>query len=716
MTDWNDEPPPNHGARPRPGGLRPGGPARPTPDDEIGPMDPFRADLPPPGKKGKRGPRKLTWLWVLLAVLAVLASMAAFGALWGYRYIERTYLQDLPRIPSQEVLYAVNRAPAIRFYDMNGTLISSRGPKHGDRVFVRQLPDHVRDAFLAAEDRRFFKHRGVDPQAIVRAWRANRAAGRIVEGGSTITQQLAKTLFLTPDQNMTRKIQEAALALEIEKQMSKDEILELYLNRIYFGANTFGIDGASRTYFDKPAAQLNLSEAALLAALPKAPSQLALHKNMKGALARQRLVLSRMLGEGWITQAEMNAAIASPPRLAATALANDGDNGYLLDYATTEVLKLVGPESPDLDVRLTIDPRLQKAGAEALRQTIRGDGRAGASQGALLAISSEGAIRTMVGGLDYGESVFNRAVQAKRQPGSSFKPIVYAAALEAGVLPSDIKVDEPIDIAGWKPGNYGGGNRGPVSVETALALSINTVAVKLAEEVGVSAIAGLARRFGITTIPPDPNLAVSLGAYEVPLIEMVSAYQVFQNQGQRLTPYIIEDITTVKGQNVYRHATASPAPAYDIIRASMMVKMLQKVVTSGTGTGANFGRPAAGKTGTSQNWRDAWFIGFTPDYVAGVWVGNDDDKPMDRVTGGELAAKAWRGYMEQAHAFLPPREFEWLLPDQEPEMEDDPRNAFYEDLADELATEADAGPSYPPPYQPEPLRIEPPLPEIEAPD
>ena len=334
----------------------------------------------------------------------------------------------------------------------------------------------------------------------------------------------------------------------------------------------------------------------------------------------------------------------------------------------------------------------------------------------MLAISSEGAIRTMVGGLDYGESVFNRAVQARRQPGSSFKPLVYAAALEAGVLPSDIRVDEPLDIDGWKPGNYGGGNRGPVSVETALALSINTISVKLAQEAGVSAIAGIARRFGITTIPPDPNLAVALGAYEVPLIEMVSAYQVFQNQGQRLTPYIIDEISTVRGESIYRHATASPVPAYDIIRASLMVKMLQKVVTSGTGTGANFGRPAAGKTGTSQNWRDAWFIGFTPDYVAGVWVGNDDDKPMDRVTGGELAAKAWRGYMEQAHAYLPPREFDWLLPDQEPEMEDDPRNSFYEGLADEFAYEAQAAePAYPT-YQPEPVRIEPPSFEVENPD
>jgi penicillin-binding protein 1A len=670
----------------------------------------FRADLPPGGGNGKgrgKGPR---WLWILLAIFTVLLSAGAFAALAGWRHLERTYFVDLPEVPAREALYEMNRAPAIRFYDRNGVMLASRGPKHGDRVFVRQLPDHVRDAFLAAEDRRFFQHRGVDPIAIWRAWRANRAAGRVVEGGSTITQQLAKTLFLTPDQTMTRKIQEAELARRIEQRLSKDEILELYLNRIYFGANTFGIDGASRTYFDKPAAQLNLSEAALLAALPKAPSQLALHRNMKGALVRQRLVLQRMLREGWITEAEMAAAIANPPQLAATALADDGDIGYALDYATTEVLRLVGSESTDLDVWLTIDGKLQEQGGEVLRSVLQADGRtAGASQAAMVSISEEGAIRTLIGGVDYGESVFNRAVQARRQPGSSFKPLVYAAALEAGVLPSDVRVDEPLDIGGWKPRNYGGGHRGPVTVQAALAASINTISVKLAQEAGPTAIAGLARRFGITTVPADAQLSIALGAYEVPLIEMVSAYQVFQQQGLRLTPYIVEEIRTVRGEPVYRHATASPVPAYDIIRSSMMVRMMQSVITSGTGTGANIGRPAAGKTGTSQNWRDAWFIGFTPDIATGVWVGNDDDRPMNRVTGGELAARAWARYMTAAHAFLPPREFDWLLPEPEPEMEEDPRNWFYEGLADDFARIAGDAPAPPrePDFEPD-LAIPPP--------
>ncbi|MGH6998836.1 MAG: transglycosylase domain-containing protein, partial [Phenylobacterium sp.] len=413
----------------------------------------------------------------------------------------------------------------------------------------------------------------------------------------------------------------------------------------------------------------------------------------------------------WISDAEMRAALAAPPRLAATALANEGDNGYLIDYAQAEVLRMVGQNSPDLNVTLTIDPRLQSAGAQVLRRIIKVDGKAsGASQGAMIALDSTGAIRTMVGGVDYTKSVFNRAVQAKRQPGSSFKPFIYAAALEKGVLPTDTRVDEPVKIGDWEPKNYGGKYAGAVTVESALARSLNTVAVKLGEEVGPAAIANLAGRFGITTLPPNPNLSVSLGAYEVPLIEMTSAYQVFQQAGNRLRPYIVAQIQTTDGQVIYTHQTSSPVPAYDIHWASMMVKMMQKVVTAGTGTRANFGRPAAGKTGTSQNFRDAWFIGFTPDYVAGVWVGNDDDKPMNQVTGGQVAAAIWKDYMVTAHMNLPSREFEWLLPDPEPVYEDDPRNGFYEGLAyDFETTEHDAAPL------PEPF-AQPPVPDVVEPE
>ena len=674
MTDENNDP---NAAKAPTSGLRPGlKKAAPTPDE------PFRADLPPERTKRKLGG---VWRWLLIG-LAVLVVLGVSAALVIANHVNQTYLQDLPDVPSRQALYATSRAPAIKFYDKNGAFIASRGPQYGEDISLARLPDYVPKAFLAAEDRRFYQHGAIDIWAIARAARANHEAGRVVEGGSTITQQLAKGLFLTPEQNMRRKIQEAAMAYKLEQVLTKDEVLELYLDRIYFGANTFGLDGAARTYFGKPASQLNLPEAALLAALPKAPSRMALHRNMEGALKRQRLVLERMLGEGWITAQEMNEAIANRPKLAGTALSSDRDNGYALDYATGEVLKMAGPNSPDLVVRLTIDSKLQASGAETLRRIVQGQGKAsGASQGAMIAIDSQGAIRTMVGGVDYDESVFNRAVQARRQPGSSFKPFVYAAALEKGLLPTDVRVDGPVKIGDWEPKNYGGRYHGAVTLESALVQSLNTVAVKLGEEVGAPAIYNLASRFGITTLPPNPNLSVSLGAYEVPLIEMTAAYQVFQQAGNRITPFIVSEIATLDGQVIYTHQTTSPVPAYDIHWASMMVKMMQKVVTSGTGARANFDRPAAGKTGTSQNWRDAWFIGFTPDYVAGVWVGNDDDKPMNQVTGGEIAAAIWRDFMVTAHAGLPAREFDWLLPDPVPTYEDDPRNAFFEGLAQDFS-------------------------------
>ena len=675
--------------------------------------EPPEADLTGSPSKGKRSGRSLlraVLKWSVVAMLVlVVAGVIAAGVAWNH--ISKTYLQDLPQVPTRQEIYASKRAPAIKFYDMNGQFIASRGPQYGENVRLAALPDYVPKAFLAAEDRRFYQHGAVDPWAIARAARANHKAGRVVEGGSTITQQLAKGMFLSPEQNLKRKIQEAALAYKLEQMLTKDEVLELYLDRIYFGANTFGLDGASRTYFGKPATQLNLSEAALLASLPKAPSRMALHHNMDKALQRQRLVLERMRGENWISDAEMRAARAAPPKLAATALANEGDNGYLIDYAQAEVLRMVGENSPDLNVTLTVDPRLQAAGAQVLRRIIEVDGKAsGASQGAMIALDSTGAIRTMVGGVDYTKSVFNRAVQAKRQPGSSFKPFIYAAALERGVLPTDTRIDEPVKIGDWEPKNYGGKYAGAVTVESALARSLNTVAVQLGQEVGPEAIANLAGRFGISTLPPSPNLSVSLGAYEVPLIEMTSAYQVFQQAGNRLRPYIVAQIQTTDGQVIYTHQTSSPVPAYDIHWASMMVKMMQKVVTSGTGTRANFGRPAAGKTGTSQNFRDAWFIGFTPDYVAGVWVGNDDDKPMNQVTGGQVAAAIWKDYMVTAHMNLPSREFEWLLPDPEPVYDDDPRNGFYEGLAYDFETaERDVAP----PPQPIPML---PIPEVAEPD
>jgi penicillin-binding protein 1A len=699
--DWS-LPPYSFDPKPQPAPEPEPAPEEPGPRKKARAPKPPKPPKPPRPAKGDARPfidpdaiyawirsPGMRWVWITLLVLFVSGAVTATA---GGVYIWRKYLTDVPPMPGREALFAVNRAPGIRFQDRSGKQIAVRGPRYGERITLDQLPDYVPRAFLAAEDRRFYHHGALDLRGIARAAWINWRAGEVVQGGSTLTQQLAKGLFLTPDQTLKRKLQEAVMARRLYRMLSRDEILELYLNRIFFGANTYGVDGASRAYFGKPASKMSLSEAALLAALPKAPSRLALTRNMAGALERQRLILANMRRERWITAAEYEAALADTPRLAPGAVQDEGDLGYVLDYATVEAVKIAGQNSPDLVVRLTIDSRLQAAGAKIVREVMKTDGaKAGAKQAALMAIANDGAIRAMVGGTDFDETPFNRAVQARRQPGSTFKPFVYAAALERGVLPTDERVDAPIKFGDWAPENYGGGYTGSITIEAALAKSVNTIAVKLGHEVGGPAMGELARRFGLSTIPSNPDLSVALGAYEVSLINLVSAFQVFQQGGQRRTPYIIESITTVGGESIYVHPpTGGGVPVYDIAKASMMVKMMKAVIERGTGTRAAFGRPAAGKTGTSQNWRDAWFVGFTPDMTAGVWIGNDDDRPMNKVAGGTLPAIIWRRFMIVAHEGLPVRDFDWLLPDPELEEEADPRNPFYGELSSDFARTADS--------------------------
>ena len=686
---------------------------QPPPPPPPPPEEPFRADLK--HRAAKKKAHKWGWIWGVLLVSFVIGVLAAGG---GAAYVWFKYLKDTPPLPSRTALFAVNRAPGIRFEDRNGQVIATRGPRYGQRITLGAVPNYVPQAFMAAEDRRFYQHGAIDLQGIGRAAWTNWRAGRTRQGASTLTQQLAKGLFLTPDRVVKRKLQEMLLAYKLEQVLSKDEILELYLNRIYFGAGTYGVDGASQTYFGKPASQLTLSEAALLASLPKAPSRLALTNDMERALARSRLILANMRKEGWITAEQESRALDDTPRLSPMALQDEGDYGWVLDYATTEAVKIAGQNAPDLVVRLTIDPLLQREGAEVVRQTMATETtRSGAHQAALLSLSTEGAIRAMVGGTDYAESPFNRAVQARRQPGSTFKPFVYAAAVEKGVLPTDIRVDEPVKFGEWSPENYSGGYRGPMTVEKALVTSTNTIAVKLGQEAGGAAIGDLVRRFGITSLPPVPDLSVALGSYGVSLLQMTSGFQVFQQGGIRIEPYVIETISTQDGRPIFQHAPPqAERRVYDVGHASIMVKMMKKVVTDGTAKRAAFGRPAAGKTGTSQNWRDAWFVGFTTDYVTGVWVGNDDEKPMNKVVGGDIPASIWRRFMMTAHQTLAVRDFVWLLPDPAPQTEPDPRNGYYETLSAEfaraaseldaaakaaemMAPSAPSGPAQPPPAQ-----------------
>jgi len=632
--------------------------------------DTFRADLP-----GE--PSRL--LGALKAVAAVVACLAlVLGG--GFAFVQVAYLSGLPKVPGADALWSLNRAPGILFLDKNGARLAARGPRHGQGAQLAQLPAYVPKAFLAAEDRRFYQHGPVDWRGVARAALADLRAGQVVQGGSTLTQQLAKTLFLSPEQTLKRKVQEAVLAYRLAGLLTKDQILELYLNRVFFGANAYGIDAAARTYFGKPAAALTLSEAALLAALPRAPSRLSPASDMPAALARSRAVLRRMASSGWITAAQERAALAAPPALVAEP-PEDEDFGYLLDYAQAEATRLAGGKAPDLVVRLTVDPGLQTTASAVARRVIQDQGtKAGAREAALVALGPDGAIRALVGGVDHRFSAFNRATQARRQPGSAFKPFVYAAALEAGVRPDDVRRDAPLTLGAWSPANYGGGYAGDVTVKDALARSINTVAVRLAKEAGTDRIGDLAWRFGLTGVPGRPGLSVALGAYEETLLEMTSAMQVFQQDGRRSEPYLISSIATSSGAVLYQRPASPPRQVYDPGLSGQMTALLKGAIDHGTGRRAALDRPAAGKTGTSQAWRDAWFVGFTPDWVCGVWVGNDDGTPMDKVAGGDLPADIWRRFMLVAHQGLPARDFGGVAPESAQTPADD-RASFYRDLA-----------------------------------
>lgn len=662
-------------------------PESPAPREET-----FRADL--------RRPRRRGWRVARDVALGLFAALAFAWAVGGYVYL--AYLRELPKIPDNARLYSVNAMPGITFLDRHGQTLAVRGPRHGRKVLLTGLPAYVPRAFLAVEDHRFYEHGAVDWIGVARAARANFEAGDVVQGGSTLTQQLARTLFLKPDRSLRRKVQEALLAVELEKRLSKDEVLELYLNRIFFGANAYGVDAAATTYFGKPAGALTLPEAALLAALPKAPSRLSPARDLPAALARSRVVLRRMAEEGWITTAQLREALAKPPTLVAASETSE-DFGWVLDLAQAQALRLADGRAPDLIVRTSVDPQLQITAALIVRRALAGDGRrAGARQAAIVALSPDGGVRAMVGGADHRFSAFNRAVQAQRQPGSAFKAFVFAAAIEAGVRPLDIRSDSPVRLGPWAPRNYGGGYRGPVTVEDALVRSINTVSVRLAREVGVGRVANLARRFGIRSLPEETHASLALGAYEVNLLELTSAYQVFQRQGLRAQPFLIEDIVSSSGEVIYRRPYTAPPKVYDPFAAQQMTAMLRGVIGRGTGRAAAFGRPAAGKTGTSQRHRDAWFIGFTPDWAAGVWVGNDDNTPMNRLKGGDLPAVIWRRFMTAAHRGLPPRDFPWSIqrgptePDlpeaQDADTEAQARAGFYQTLAAEFArAEMEAG-------------------------
>jgi len=596
----------------------------------------------------RRGSRNHGGFWRSVGKLSYWGTICA---IWATLIIGGITLYYVSTLPDPLLSGLEKRPPNITILAANGTVMSERGMRRG-RIRLQQLPPYLVSAVLATEDRRFRSHFGVDPIGLFRASVKNLRAGHVVEGGSTITQQLAKNLFLSPERTLGRKLQEMILALWLETKFSKDKILELYLNRVYFGAGAYGIETASRRYFGKSARHVSVAEAALLAGLLKAPSRYAPTKNPRRAEERASVVLTSMVNAGMLSPAQAMSALAEPARVRNPS----GLNGYeyAADWIAELLPDLVADRRSDLIVETTIDSTLQRSAQKALGLTIAAQGGfVDAEQAAAVVLDTRGAVKAIVGGKSYKQSQFNRAVKSLRQPGSAFKPVVFLAALEAGLTPDSIVEDKPVSINGWRPKNYNGKYAGRISLRTALSKSINTAAVRLTMEVGRWRVIRTARRLGIGS-PLHNRPSIALGTAEVTLMDMTSAYVPFANGGNGIFPHIIQRVRTEKGKVLFNHGALGPGRVVAMPYVGAMNDMLSETIRSGTGRKATLpGRPAAGKTGTSQGFRDAWFIGYTGQYVTGVWVGNDDNTPMKKVTGGGLPALIWKQIMITAHKGKP---------------------------------------------------------------
>jgi penicillin-binding protein 1A len=590
-------------------------------------------------------------------------------AVWGLIFAVVFFAVFARDLPDTSTLYDVDRQPSITYLDRSGALIAVRGTQMAPPVDLDALPDYVPAAFIAIEDRRFYHHPGFDPIGMSRAMALNLKAGRVVQGGSTITQQLAKNLFLTPDQNLKRKVQELMLAVWLELKFTKKEILALYLNRVYFGAGAYGIEAASQRYFDKSADKLTVGESALLAGLLKAPSRYSPVSESERAATRANVVLNEMVETGAITAAQRDAAVAEPVRVSRTLASQHAQ--YFIDWLDKQIRGLVGEPTEDMVVETTLDLTLQTDAERAVRRILDRDKGRGVEQAALVALDGEGRVRAMIGGGSYADSQFNRATDARRQAGSAWKPFVYLAAVEAGYTPTTPVVDQPVTIGGWSPRNYSGNFSGQMTLAQAVAQSTNTVAAYVADQVGRDSVARAARRLGVTSeIGLQPSMA--LGAVEVSPLEMAQAYDAFANGGKRVEAYGISRIRTPSGRVIYQHGTGENGQAINNPSLYYMNQMLRGVITSGSGRSAAIGgRDIAGKTGTTSDYKDAWFVGYTGGFVAAVWVGKDDNKAMRGVTGGSSPAAIWRGFMESALPKLavqpipngPPLPEGWMAPD-----------------------------------------------------
>jgi penicillin-binding protein 1A len=581
-------------------------------------------------------------------LFGTLVIWGATLSIWGLIAVAGIVAWYAAHLPPTHTLEVPPRPPNIAILAADGTELANRGDMGGAAIQLKSLPKHVSQALIAIEDRRFYSHFGIDVIGFGRAIVTNLTNRGVSQGGSTLTQQLAKNLFLNPDRTLGRKVQEALLALWLEHNYSKDQILELYLNRVYFGAGAYGIEAAARRYYDKPATALTVQEAAVIAGLVKAPSRLAPTRNPEAAQARAQLVLAAMADQGYITEEQARLARSNPAHASRTI--PGGSINYVADWVMDLIDDYVGKVETDLMVETTVLGPVQQAAEAALVDALtRGGQRYNVGQGAVVVLDRDGAVRALVGGRDYAQSQFNRAVAARRQPGSAFKPFVYLAALENGLTPDSVRSDSPISIAGWRPENYTRDYRGEVNLTTALASSLNTVAVRLGQEVGPRAVVRTAQRLGIGSALA-PNLSIALGTSEVNVLELVGAYAPFANGGVGVVPHVITKIRTTSGRVLFERRPMTLGQVVEPRHVAMMNAMMNQTTVSGTARTVRLpGWIVAGKTGTSQDFRDAWFVGYTGRFIAGVWLGNDDGTPTRRLTGGGLPVDVWNRTMAEAH-------------------------------------------------------------------
>jgi penicillin-binding protein 1A len=602
------------------------------------------------GKKPQksRGSSKARSSGGLIRGIKRMAYWGAVLGLWGAIAVVGVIIYVGAHLPPIQSLEIPKRPPTIQIVGLDGTVLAERGEQAGANVALKDLPPYLPKAFIAIEDRRFYSHFGVDPIGIARAAVTNVLHRGVSQGGSTLTQQLAKNLFLTQERTMQRKLQEVELALWLERKQSKNEILELYLNRVFFGSGAYGVEAAAQKYFGKSARNVTIPEAAMLAGLVKSPSRLAPNRNPEGAEARAKVVLAAMQDADFITPAQAKASIGAPSINVKAAGA--GTINYVADWIGEVLDDLVGQIDDSIVVETTIDPKLQSlAEAAVIDELAAKSVKFNVTQGAMVAMTPDGSVRAMVGGRNYAESQYNRAVTAKRQPGSSFKPFVYLTAIENGLTPETIRSDAPIDVKGWRPENFTHEYFGSVTLTQAVAMSLNTVAVRVGLEVGPANVVRTAHRMGIAS-KLEPNASIALGTSGVSLTELVGAYAPFANGGVSASPHVVTRIRTMEGKKVlYQRPTDPPNQVIDARAVAMMNTMLQQVIISGSAKKAEMpGWLPAGKTGTSQDFRDAWFIGYTSKLVTGVWLGNDDNSPTRKATGGGLPVEIWSRFMKTA--------------------------------------------------------------------